>query len=144
MRLPTFRPDRQAVGELRRQQSFVRDEGFLSLSQIELFETNSRFHEGLAALSGNRFIQQAIVRQNQLRRLVEYRRPLDRDRARRVAEEHLAILAHLGEGRVEQAAAALAEHLAFAHREKAEGLVEGEPRPPIVVARPGAGLIQIK
>jgi DNA-binding GntR family transcriptional regulator len=118
MRLPTFRPDAAAIDALEREQASVRDTGYATLSQVELFETNSRFHESLAGMSGNRFVHQVIVRQNQLRRLVEYRRPHDPERVRRVCREHLAILALIRQRRVEAAADALAAHLKAASREK--------------------------
>lgn len=114
-----FTVDAPLVAELERQQSFVLDEGYGTLSQIELFEVNSRLHESLASMSGNRFVVQTIMRQNQIRRLVEYQRPIDQARARRVCEEHLAILQLLKEDRIADAAEALSAHLDFAREEKA-------------------------
>lgn len=118
MRLSSFTVDSILLDELTRQQIFIRDEGHRTLSAIELFEANSRLHEGLARMSGNRFIEQTIVRQNQLRRLVEYRRPNGSGRARRVSEEHLEILERIRAGNTAAAAIGLEEHLAFARDEK--------------------------
>ena len=118
MRLPTFRPDPQILAEIEREQRFVVDTGYATLSHIELFETNSRFHEGLARISGNRFVHQTIMRQNQLRRLVEYRWTHDPDRLRRVCGEHLGILGLIRAGDIDGASDALARHLMAANKEK--------------------------
>jgi len=48
------------------------------MTAIELFESNSLFHETLAKWSGNRFIVQSVRRLDQLRRLVEYRQARSR------------------------------------------------------------------
>lgn len=119
MRSGDFSADAAVLADLRAQQQMVRDGGWQSLGQIELFETNARFHEALAGLSGNRFVRQTIERQNQLRRLVEYRRILDRAQVRRQNAEHLAILSHLEAGRVAAAADLLGRHLGQAGAAKA-------------------------
>ena len=118
MRLPTFRPDPAILAELEREQRFVIETGYATLSHIELFETNSRFHEGLAFISGNRFVHQTIVRQNQLRRLVEYRWTHDPTRLRRVSNEHLDIIKLIKAGTVDKAADVLSAHLIAANKEK--------------------------
>ena len=115
---PGFRVDADQLAGLERQQHFVVDEGYRTLNAIELFEINSRLHEVLAGMSGNRFVVQAIVRQNQLRRLAEYQGRTDHDRLRRVCGEHLDIIERLKAGRIAQAAAALARHLEGARDEK--------------------------
>lgn len=119
MRLEGFRPDPAVLADLRAQQQMVRDGGWQSLGQIELFETNARFHEELAGMSGNRFVRQTIERQNQLRRLAEYRRLLDRAVVRRQNVEHLRILSHLEAGQVAEAADLLELHLGQAGAAKA-------------------------
>ncbi len=118
MRAPEFRVDATVLAHLERQQVAVRDDGYRSLSQVELFEINARFHEGLAEMGNNRFFLQSLVRVNQLRRLIEYGRPLDRDRVRRVCDEHLGILARLKEGDVPAAVRYLEQHLGSAQIEK--------------------------
>ena len=118
LQLPTFRADANLLSELEREQRFVIETGYAVLSHIELFETNSRFHEGLARLSGNRFVHQTIIRQNQLRRLVEYRWTHDPDRLRRVSNEHLGIIHLIKAGDMAKAAEALSAHLTAANKEK--------------------------
>ena len=65
LRCPDFRLDRHVLAELRRRQEFVAAGGWRKLSQMELFETNSEFHEGLAELSGNRFLVSTVQKLNQ-------------------------------------------------------------------------------
>ena len=118
LRLPGFKVNREALEDLRRQQLFILDEGYRTLSRIDMFESNARFHEMLATMSGNRFVTQTIIRLNQLRRLVEYRSRSELDRIRRVCEEHLEMLARLSADEVLFAATLLEKHLADARDEK--------------------------
>jgi len=115
----SFTFDQTIVDRLRNQQIMVRDGGWQTLSQIELFETNAQFHEGLAAMSGNRFLLGVIERQNQLRRLVEYRQTLNRDQVRGQNDEHLQILDALTRGNRFEAAQLLSYHLGNARNRKA-------------------------
>lgn len=115
----SFSIDHTIVERLRNQQHMVRDGGWKTLGQIELFETNAHFHEGLAAMSGNRFLLGTIERQNQLRRLVEYRQILNRDQVRGQNDEHLKILDALAQGNRFEAAQLLSFHLGNAKNRKA-------------------------
>lgn len=100
------------------------EDGWQSAGHAELYAANAAFHEALAGLSGNRFVVQTIIRQNQLRRLVEYKEIDDRARVRRQCEEHLAIIGLLERGERTAAAVLLAEHLTNAGREKVAMLKE--------------------
>lgn len=108
---PNYRYDRAVLTELRRSQEMLSQKGWQFLNQMELFEANCAFHEGLASLSGNRFLAASVVRLNQMRRLVEYRQPLDRDHVQVQNAEHLHILDLIEARRIEAAAAALERHL---------------------------------
>ena len=119
MRSPEFRIDSAVIARLKAQQQAVRDVGYKTMSQVELFEVNARFHEGLADMGNNRFFLQSLMRVNQLRRLIEYGRPLDRSRVRRVCDEHLGILEPLAKGDIAVAADRLEQHLTSAAVEKA-------------------------
>lgn len=121
----SFALDRAVLAALTAQQEMVHRGGWRTLGQIALFETNARLHEGLAGMSGNRFLAQAIARQNQLRRLVEYRQTLNRDQVRRQNDEHLAILGKLAAGDREAAAVLLGEHLGGAKKVKARASLFG-------------------
>jgi DNA-binding GntR family transcriptional regulator len=114
LRSPGFRLDRAVLADLRRRQTIVAEGGWQKLSQMELFETNSEFHEGLAELSGNRFLLSSVQKLNQLRRLVEYRQTLNTDQVRGQNAEHMGILDAL-----DASDTALAADLMFAHLGKA-------------------------
>lgn len=129
----SFRFESDLGRRLREQQEFVLGGAWRTLSQFELFETNSRFHEGLASMSGNRYLWDAIARQNQLRRLIQYRQVLDRDQVRGQCEEHLTILGLLEEGDREQAAVQLRLHLDAAKLRKADNSMF--PGPEMVIDR---------
>lgn len=77
-------------------------------------ESNARFHELLAAWSGNRFILHSIQQQNRLRRLTETHTINNLRRVKVSCQEHLAILDALAEGDNQQASALLYRHLQVA------------------------------
>jgi DNA-binding GntR family transcriptional regulator len=114
-----FAPDRTLLEATRRQQELIVNGGFSTMTAIELFEANARFHENLASCSGNRFILQSIRRLNQLRRLVEYRQAAKPRLPRKTqAEEHLAILDEIERGEMIGAASRLRQHLNAARGQK--------------------------
>ncbi len=127
MAMPGFRIDSAVLARLRRQQEALAAGAHRTAGRIELFQANSTFHEALARLSGNRFVAQLVTRQNQLRRLLEYRMSGDRARVGRQCEEHLAIIAHLERGERAAAAALLATHLAAAGEDKVRQLRNAQP-----------------
>ncbi len=119
LRSPEFRADPAVLADLRRRQEIVADGGWRRLSQMELFEANASFHEGLAALSGNRFLVNTVQKLNQLRRLVEYRQTLNAGQVRGQNAEHLAILDALEAGDTGRAADLMHDHLGKAKLRKA-------------------------
>ena len=119
IRSPEFRADPVILADLRRRQEIVADGGWQRLSQMELFEANSSFHEGLAALSGNRFLINTVQKLNQLRRLIEYRQTLNAEQVRGQNAEHLAILDALDVGDTAKAADLMHNHLGKAKLRKA-------------------------
>jgi DNA-binding GntR family transcriptional regulator len=117
MREPSFRAEPERLAFLRREH-----ETFLAMkpaaqTPAAFFEMNATFHETIAALSGNRFIFQAVRQQNQLRRFEEYQhyiiRPANLSEA---CQEHLEIIAALEAGEVDWANALLYRHLDVASR----------------------------
>jgi len=118
---PTFHADPAELEALRRHQDFIATEGWKSMTPIELFESNSAFHEALAKWSGNRFILQAVRRTDQLRRLVEYRQAQSRAPRQTAAKEHLRILDAIAANDALQAAAFMRAHLEGARRNKVYG-----------------------
>lgn len=88
--------------------------GTVRQQATDMFEMNAEFHEMLAEFSGNRFILQAVRRQNMLRRLLEYRGFRDLGRIRASCEEHLAIIEALEQGDRTWASRLLERHLTVA------------------------------
>ncbi|MFS2042279.1 hypothetical protein [Agrobacterium tumefaciens] len=74
-------------------------------------------------MSGNRFLLGTIERQNQLRRLVEYRQTLNREQVRGQNNEHLDILDTLEKGLRFEASQILAHHLGNAKNRKARSAI---------------------
>jgi len=122
-----FRRNGDRLAALRRQQELVRDGGWKTLNRMELFETNAAFHEGLAAMSGNRFLLATVRQLNQLRRIVESRQILNRNQVRGQNAEHLHILDALDQGHLDKAADRLNRHLDDARRRKARAAVFKTP-----------------
>lgn len=121
--MPGFTADPAVIRRLQGQQRALVDGGYLTAGRVELFQANATFHEALAGLSGNRFVVQVIARQNQLRRLLEYRFSADdRTRVARQCEEHLAILSLIEQSRRDEAARRLGEHLRAAGTDKVRQL----------------------
>ncbi|RAI24297.1 GntR family transcriptional regulator, partial [Rhodoplanes serenus] len=73
--------DRAAVAACRAEQQALVDGEIGRVSTAALFDLNSRFHEVVIACSGNTFFVDGLRRIDRLRRLIEYRQSLDRDRA---------------------------------------------------------------
>ncbi|HLW91794.1 MAG TPA: GntR family transcriptional regulator [Roseiarcus sp.] len=94
------------------------------------FSINSRFHEAIASWSGNRFLLDAIRRQNALRKLDEYHwfRDLEPESIRRSLDDHIAILAAIAEGETEWAASLMKRHLEL-HGRDYPARVPGLPVP---------------
>lgn len=121
----SFRVDPVGLAELRREQQRIVDGGYKTMTAIELFEANSRFHESLAGWSNNRFIAQSVRRVNQLRRLVEYSQASQRKPRQIQAQEHLQILDAITAHDFVTAASLMRAHLDGARRAK----VHPVPRP---------------
>jgi len=117
----SFHADPAELAQLHREQEFIVAGGFRSMTPIELFEANSRFHELIAAWSGNRFILQSVKRVNQLRRLIEYRQASKRNPRQTQAQEHLQILDAIAKHDYMAAAALMRGHLDGARRAKVYG-----------------------
>ncbi|MDQ8731116.1 GntR family transcriptional regulator [Bradyrhizobium sp. LHD-71] len=117
LREPTFAVD---PGELQRlrdaHQALLRRDR--AVDPRMWIETNSVFHETLAAWSGNRYLLQAVARQNALRRFGEYSTfpRLAPERVAQSSREHLAILDAIASGDLEWAAMLLHRHLELTAR----------------------------
>jgi len=108
---PTFRLDKARAQRLRETHVALLAEGLEQLSSIQFFELNAEFHEFVAACSRNRFLEQAVINQNRLRRFFSYVAALGPERMRVSCSEHVAILDRLIAGEREHAATLLWRHL---------------------------------
>jgi FCD domain-containing protein/integrase-like protein len=70
-----------------------------------------QFHEDLMRMSGNPFFSQTLGRLNRIRRLLEYRSMVDRDRLYLQCKEHLEILDLLEAGKNVEASHFVRRHL---------------------------------
>lgn len=120
LREPQFAVDRDELQRARQEQlAFIdrnRPQDRASMPG-DFYRMNASFHEMLARFSRNRFIEQAVRQQNQLRRLEEFasfvNRPVDPIDSCR---EHIDIIDSLLAGDVEWAASLLYRHLSVASR----------------------------
>jgi DNA-binding GntR family transcriptional regulator len=113
---PRYRVDTARFAELRAAHLKVLAADRDTLDEREWFRVNAAFHEAIVAGAGNRFFDQAIAQQNNLRRIQErdeFRR-LTPDRVVQSCCEHLAILQAIEAGNRRLAAALLRHHLAQA------------------------------
>jgi DNA-binding GntR family transcriptional regulator len=108
---PGFRLDPAFAADMRARHGAVLAEPWDAASAVRFFEMNAAFHEGLAACSGNRFLLAAVRRQNQLRRLSNYRWGYGTERVAVSCREHLEILDRLEADDREVAAALMRRHL---------------------------------
>jgi DNA-binding GntR family transcriptional regulator len=115
---PGFKLDPEWIRGMRAEHVAIMEEEWTGGSAIALFEMNARFHLGLCAASGNRYIAEAMARQNQLRRLYNYSWQLGRERVPVTCSEHIGILDRLAEDDREMAALLLRRHLQGAWQAK--------------------------
>jgi DNA-binding GntR family transcriptional regulator len=111
LREPGFRLDPSWIAAMRAEHQAMLAAPWREERAIALFEMNARFHEGLVAGAGNRFMLAAIRQQNRLRRFSNYDWAYGRARVEQSCGEHLEILDRLEQGEVELAALLLRRHL---------------------------------
>jgi DNA-binding GntR family transcriptional regulator len=108
---PTFKVDKARAQRLRQTHVALLADGLEKLSGSKFFELNAEFHEFVASCSHNRFLKQAVVNQNRLRRFFSYISVPAPERMRVSCSEHVAILDRLLVGEREHAATLLWRHL---------------------------------
>ncbi|MEJ8473764.1 GntR family transcriptional regulator [Roseibium algae] len=113
LRDPGFEVDLDQLKELRGQQTRLRDMPVAQISDTEWFEANANFHATVVSWAHNRFLSEAMERQNSLRRMTEVAEftELSADRIRKAAGDHLTILKAIEAGDRETAAKILERHL---------------------------------
>lgn len=108
---PDFSLDPAWIATMRARHEETLAAKWTETSSVTLFEMNAEFHLGISAASGNRYIEEAMHRQNQLRRLSNYNWNYGPDRVVTTCREHLEILARLEAGENEVASALMRRHL---------------------------------
>ncbi|CAM4405008.1 GntR family transcriptional regulator [Bordetella tumbae] len=115
---PTFRIDDAGLKQCRQEQQALVNGEVHHVSPAQIFDANTRLHETIAACCGNTFILDSLRRINRVRRLMEYRKAVDRQQALRRCEEHLVLIDLLLAGQLEKASTMMLTHLRDAAREK--------------------------
>jgi len=111
---PGFALDRKIIDEQKRIQTRMLEVDIHRLPAERLLYNGSLFHEELIKMSNNMFFYTALVRANRMRRLLEYRSRVDRERMFIQCEQHLAILDLLERGETAEASYAMRRHLSGA------------------------------
>lgn len=123
---PGFKVDEAALRKCLAEQQTLIDGAVEWASPAQLFDANTRLHETIAGFSGNVFIVDSLKRINRLRRLMEYRKAVDREAAARRCREHKTLIELLLSGQREAAGDFIRLHLRDAAREKA--MSKGSPQ----------------
>jgi DNA-binding GntR family transcriptional regulator len=108
---PTFRLDRAWAQKSRAAHTRLRQAPWRAGASAEFHVLNADFHHHLARCCGNRIMQAAVERQNQLRRYLGDHWDYPREQVYRAIDDHLEILAALESGYPDKAAALMLHHL---------------------------------
>lgn len=115
---PSFELDRKVIDEQRRIQENMLELDITTAPGEGLLENGSLFHEEIIKLSGNPFFLMALQRVNRMRRLMEYRAEVNRERLVEQCTEHLEILSLLDRGEIVDASYLMRQHLSGALKRK--------------------------
>lgn len=108
---PDFAISQQVINEQRQIQSSILQAPEGTYSDEELLQFGSLFHEAIISSSGNPYFLIALRQVNNMRKLMEYKAPINRERIVANCSEHLALLDLLEQGEITAAADALRQHL---------------------------------
>ena len=108
---PGFELDREWASACRARHLVFKRKAWRDTLAVEFYGMNADFHEQLARCSGNRYMLDAMQRQNQVRSFLNYKWEYGVSRVRASIEEHLAILDAVEAGRNDQAAELMRAHL---------------------------------
>jgi DNA-binding GntR family transcriptional regulator len=106
-----FELDREWAGRSIARHMAFRKRKWRETMAVELFEINADFHEQLARCSGNRYLLDAVQRQNRLRTFLNIQWVNGPERVEDSIDEHLTILAALASGDNRRAAELMERHL---------------------------------
>jgi DNA-binding GntR family transcriptional regulator len=107
----SFELDREWVARSRALHLAFRNRKWRDTMAVELFQINADFHEGLARCSGNRYLLDAVQRQNRLRTFLNVQWVNGPERVQDSINEHLAILDALEAGDNRTARELMERHL---------------------------------
>ena len=127
---PGFKVDRAVLAGLAEQQIALLKGGMRTRSRNDLFAINTEFHETLVSFSNNPFYLDALKKLDRLRRLLDFRSTVNRDRLIRQCSEHLEIIDLLERGDVPEAAEMLRNHLKGALESKLALVAQGQDAAP--------------
>lgn len=113
--VPGFRVDLPLLERLIEEHAaLIAQQGMIREDPARVFELDARFHETIAAWSGNLFVLGAVRQQNTLRRLLELASYGDRARVIVWCREHMAILSAIAAEDMAMAARLMHRHLLHA------------------------------
>lgn len=110
----------EKLAELRTAQQRMLDHDIQRLPVEQLLATGAYFHEELMKFANNPYFHMALVRVNQMRRLLEYRAAYKPERFVEQSTQHLMIIDLLSRGEILEASFAMKKHLSGALSRKAE------------------------
>ncbi len=123
---PGFTLDQKAVARLREDQEEVLHIDASDIKKFDQLERGSQFHAELARMSGNLMFHFGVIRANKMRRLLEYRAPIDKDRFVVECTEHLEILDLVEAGEMTEASFKMRIHLDGALKYKRQSIPFGK------------------
>jgi len=126
---PTYHMEEKTFLHSRARQNALLGADLDRLTPVHVFELGCDFHETVVGCSGNPYALDELRRQNRLRRLMEYRITLDKERIQRQCREHLEILDRIEAGDRTGAAELMRRHLDITSSVKTK-YFEDHPLPP--------------
>ena len=123
---PGFTLDRQWASASRSRHLAFKRKAWRKTLAVDFFAMNADFHEQLARCSGNRYLLDAIRRQNQVRSFLNYQWKYGIERVQAIIEEHLGILDALEAGQSQRAADLMRSHIENARTVSIRDQVVGE------------------
>lgn len=122
---PGFDVNTKMLAELRRSQEQMLEIDLAHIPAERLLANGATFHEELIKFSNNPYFYSALQRVNQMRRLMEYRAEINRERLVGQCNEHLEIISHLEAGEVIEASYLMRRHLKGALKRKSAFISDG-------------------
>jgi DNA-binding GntR family transcriptional regulator len=110
----TFVLDREWLDRSRARHLAFRKRKWRDTLSVALFDMNADFHEGIARCSGNRYLLDAVQRQNRLRSFLNIQWVNGADRVVDSIDEHIEIMDLIEAGKNEEASVMMRDHLRLA------------------------------